>query len=365
MGSQQSAAIRSQKMKVGISLVITLVLVVVGAAFITSWQREDEIPYTVVFQGSVLGLNEGGVVHYMGMEAGRVKNIWVCEDDQLAHVDVLIEPTKITLQEGVEARLEYYSLATGAMCIGLYGGMGPPLEPESVIQAVPSTLESAGTRVSELADRIEAEVDKLSKAFDGLEDGQFTRMAERVDGIFEEINVALEGMEEGDFARTMDNFDAILAKVDSGFEGLEEGEFAQTAEDMDAIIGQIRAGLVGIEEQKMRTLLADAGGVVRRVRSMLEAMDDNEFPETVAQIRDLLESGETTFAETQVAVNETSDRLLHNTENMQHDMTNSLRALNETLESISTTADHLDKDPSAIVRGKTKPRPRDMDRREN
>lgn len=358
-------ATRSQKAKVGVFLVINVAIVGGGAVLISGWQGKEEIPYTVVFEGSILGLNEGGLVHYMGKDVGRVTTIWVGEEDNLAHVGILIDPEKITLREGLEAKLEYFTIATGTMCIGLKGGEGPPLEPGAVITAAPSVFESATTRINELADRIEAEIDRLSKAFDGLEEGQFTRIVEKVDGILEEVDTAMEGMEEGELAQTMDHVNAILAKVDSGLEGLEEGEFARTAENINAILDQVRTGLEGMEEQQLAVLLADAGGVVKRVRTMLETMDDNEFAETVARIRDLIESGETFLEETTEAVNDASERLLHDADNIQHGVTDSLDALNDALKTIETTVENLDEDPSALVRGKSKPRRRDTERKKD
>ncbi len=358
-------ATRSQKAKVGVFLVVNTAIVVAGAVLISGWQGKEEIPYTVVFQGSILGLHEGGLVHYMGKDVGRVSTIWVGKEDNFAHVGILIDPEIVTIREEIEAKLEYFTIATGTMCIGLKGGEGPPLEPGAVIQAAPSAFESATTRINELADRVEAEIDKLSKAFDGLEEGQFTRIIEKFDDILAEVDTAMEGMEEGEFAQTMDHVNAILASVETGLEGLEEGEFARTAEDINAILDELGTGLAGMEEHQLAALLADTGGTVKRVRTMLEAMDDNEFADTIARIRDLVESGETFIEETSTTVNETSERLLHDADNVQHGVTDSLDALNETLRAIEETVENLDEDPSALVRGKGKPRRRDTGRKKD
>jgi len=97
-------ATRKQKMKVGAFLLMCVSLAASGAILISGLNTENGVRYWVEFDESVFGLYEGGMVQYMGVPVGKVENIRVTPNRR-AHVDVVVNPDKVTLNDGVEAQL--------------------------------------------------------------------------------------------------------------------------------------------------------------------------------------------------------------------------------------------------------------------
>jgi len=125
-------ATKKQKMKVGIFLIVGFAAIVFAVTYLSGVYREHGLVYWVEFEESILGLNEGGLVEYLGVPVGRVREIYVT-DQKKAHVRFVIDPEKVTLQEGVQAELVIYSLAAGTMAISLRGGdpNNPVIPPNS------------------------------------------------------------------------------------------------------------------------------------------------------------------------------------------------------------------------------------------
>lgn len=91
------------------------------------------VTYAIEFEESISGLYEGGIVTYLGVPVGKVRDIFVTEANK-PHVNIVIDPLKVQLFEGVEAQLVIYSFAAGTMAISLEGGHPisgnlPPREP--------------------------------------------------------------------------------------------------------------------------------------------------------------------------------------------------------------------------------------------
>ena len=66
---------------------------VAATLVITGIYQDPGLNYWLEFNESILGLYEGGMVEYLGVPAGKVREIYVT-DNQYARVNIVIDPVK-------------------------------------------------------------------------------------------------------------------------------------------------------------------------------------------------------------------------------------------------------------------------------
>jgi phospholipid/cholesterol/gamma-HCH transport system substrate-binding protein len=116
------------------ALIGVFTLAVIAAAFgFVLWFSGAEKPggrktYKIIFNGSVSGLSDGGVVLFNGVRVGAVTKIDLLPQDP-SRVDALIDvDAKVPVRADTKARLEYTGF-TGVASVALTGGAldAPPL----------------------------------------------------------------------------------------------------------------------------------------------------------------------------------------------------------------------------------------------
>lgn len=329
-------ATRPQRIKVGVFLLVNVVCITGALAYIAGMRGGDMVRYHIAFDESVLGLTEGGLVQYGGVPVGRVENIRVGEDN-MVHAAIVVNQDKVVLREGVTARLEIYSIATGVMCIALYGGEleGAPLPPESVIEATPSTVKSVSSRIAQV--------------FDDVGD------------IVERINIGLEGMPPGELAQAV----ADLRKAVQEAQALAEdtrGVVARVGEDLEGMSGELHASLAAFRSgMEGLTTLSDETIVLARTANetvglLRDKVEPVDIAGLVAELRTEISNLSERIEEALASVDGVSKTLVHQTDNVQYSMVETLRSMNETLEAVRGLAQYLRDDPASVLTGKGRPR---------
>jgi phospholipid/cholesterol/gamma-HCH transport system substrate-binding protein len=145
---------KAQKIRLGIFTVVTaglLAIVLVVFAGLSFWEKKDT--YLVVFDDSVMGLEDGAQVFLAGTKVGRVQSIELSPGD-LRRVQVTIEVAHGTpIRKDTKATLTYAGI-TGLKVIDLAGGSyrAPALEPGGVISQGETTLDKFTKKAEVLAD---------------------------------------------------------------------------------------------------------------------------------------------------------------------------------------------------------------------
>lgn len=318
-------ATKKQKVRVGLFLIACALLIAAGLVVVSGYKHEAKINYEVEFNESVLGLSSGSVVVYQGVPVGNVSDIFVTNGNK-AHVEVEITQGKVTLREGVKAQLVLYSLATGTMAISLSGGnpLGKPLPPGAMIESTPSLIENVSSRIEEM-------LDELSSIAGTLRQG-------------------LVGMEEGDLTALVDEANRFL-KEGKGF--LDD---ARTT--LNDVSGRAEAGIEEFEKliADARKLVTDTNQAVNTARGKIEALDIDRTEQSVnealnefTELADQLQKSADSFDQTTRAA-------MHEATNVHYSLRQTMDVLNEALSAVRDLADYLSQDPSALVRGKGKPK---------
>jgi phospholipid/cholesterol/gamma-HCH transport system substrate-binding protein len=233
-------ATRTQKIRLGaFALMTAALLVTVLAVFagVRVWKDLDS--YTVVYEGSVLGLEVGADVRLNGVRVGKVTDIDIDEGDlERVHIDLELEEGT-PVRADTEAILAFRGI-TGLKIIDLRRGSSeaPPLPPgsniavgETFIDQLERESEELVARTKRLMEGASALVESLQRASSGLE------------GMIAENRVAIRGSVAsiGRAADTVSRFvDRDAKKLTTGANGLV-ADMAGVVRDSQ---GQIKAALV-------------------------------------------------------------------------------------------------------------------------
>lgn len=319
-------ATRQQKFKVGLFLVVCFAAMVGATVYLSGFYEEQGLPYWIVFDESVLGLYEGGLVEYLGVDIGNVENIEVTQNNQV-RVDIIVDPREAQLRRGVEGQLVIYSLAAGTMAISLSGGEGgQPLPPNSQIPTKPSMFSA----VSGSADRI-------------LTD--FTQIAGQ-------IKAGLAGLEEGELTDVVTRVNTLLGE---GEAFIADGRELVTETKTTVVEVRGRAGgLMDEVEGLARELRSVSKNVDTLVVAANEKLTELEVAETQAEVRQVLVN----MAELSSRLNdamakfdELTASMLHESDNVEHSLQKVAREFADALDAVRDLVIQVKNDPGALLRG--------------
>lgn len=317
-------ATRAQKIKVGVFVVACSALIAAGLLLVSGYKHEVLVPYWIEFNESILGLGAGGGVEYKGVPVGSVKNIFVTEDGR-AHVDILVSAEKVQLHEGVTAQLVLYSLATGVLVVMLDGGDAstPELAPNSQIPETTSWVASVSSRAEGILKDLSEILDRLSKSLSGMEEGDLNDIAKNLDSLVSDARKFVNDLDETvngvreDAQAGMANFRKLTEEL--------QHTVAKANDTLDTLRGKVAELKLSETEDELQDLLKNMAALSDRLSGAAGTID------TVCR------------------------SALNEVDNVEYGLRETLRTATETLDSIKTLTDSIEKDPAQMLRGKGKP----------
>lgn len=347
------SATRTNEWKVGLFVVAAL-----GAAFAALlWLGADKfdrrvIPAVTYLDESVQGLDVGASVKFRGVTIGTVTDIGVAPDRRrvailvafhgnklaalgLRKADAALDPTKPFAPPEVRFQLASSGLVGGKfLALDLFDSARHPAKvpnfpvPWNFIPAEPSTLKSLEdtvTRVLEdaptfMADSraLLAEARRLIHDLDARNlSKKAQRALDRVEAAVRELDTKALSMRGrnvlDDAGRTARSIDAL-------------------AVDLNKLVAEVRA-----EDGDVKRLLHELSQAAKGLR---EAVDSAQVGETVASVRS-----------TSTAIGGLAEGM----GTLQDDVRAALVELREAAGAVRRLADSLDRDPGALIHGKTRP----------
>lgn len=321
-------ATKSQRMSVGIFVLIGAAIIVAGVMYMEGFRSSPQTPYLLEFDYSILGLNVGAMVEYNGVPVGQVTRISVT-DHNTAQVEIICNDDVVSLHEGVTATATLQSFVTGVLLISLKGGdpEKPRLAPHYQIPTESSLTAELLTGVTNLQDNITRIASGLSDSLEGIKKGDLTRIVQNVESITEEALVAMDGVQDiiedtrGTVSTVSERAEGAIEK----FENLADS-FQETSENVNGLVTDIR--------EKVAEIDVDA-----RQEELAKVLNTAE--EAAASITKLTDSLNKTVEGTQFEV-----------DNMEYMLRDVLRSVTATLESVRALTEELREDPSALIRGR-------------
>jgi phospholipid/cholesterol/gamma-HCH transport system substrate-binding protein len=322
-------ATKKQKAKVGFFLLVCLSIIIGGGILLSGLMREPGMYYWMEFEDSILGLGEGGLVEYKGVPIGRVRSIYVQENNN-ARVDIAINPEKVSLQEGVEAQLVLYSFAAGTMAISLTGGEPDAaiLPPGSQIPAKSSAFATISSQISELMEQLSV--------------------------IFTKIDTGFEGMEDGDLTAIVKNFNVLL-EDGKGFMGETNDLVVEAKNTLVMLRDDAENVMVEFQDlsKDIRGLTTDVKRLVTTTTAKVGDLNVGQTQEQVNRVLENLSQLTERLNQTAAQFDDLSANAIHEASNIEYTVRQSLEEVNEAFQSVNALMRELQRDPSAVLRGKT------------
>jgi len=161
---------KAHKIRVGLFVAVTaglLVAVLVVFGGLRFW--ENHTSYRIVFDGSVMGLEQGATVYLNGIKVGRVDDIEVSTQD-LSKVEVAISVKRDTPIHADTRALLSMAGITGLKVIDLRdGSLGSPrLAPDGVIAQGETTLDRFEKQAKDIAETSTQLMKRANKIVDNL-----------------------------------------------------------------------------------------------------------------------------------------------------------------------------------------------------
>lgn len=321
-------ATKKQKIKVSIFLLMCIALMTVSTLVITGIYQDAGMRYWLQFDESILGLYEGGLVEYLGVPVGNVREIYVA-NGRRAHVDILIDPDKVTLYEGVAGQLVLYSIAAGTMAVSLSGGDpgNPPLPEYSQIPTKPSTIEAISSQLTHILHDMSSIADQVNAQISQLDQSTVKDIVHQAQGI----------LNKGD--AFLDDTGVLVAEATEAVKDIRRhadtlaGELTARSKDLERLAGKIEelADVVTVRAQEL-----DVGALQQQVKVLLE-----EVTRITLQM-------EQTMAGMQLVAAD----IVHQTGNVEYSLRGTMNDLRDALGSVQALTNQLKDDPAALVRGR-------------
>lgn len=324
-------ATRSQKAKVGVFLLMCISIMGAAMSLIAGF-NDPGTTYTVVFERTILGLYEGGMVEYLGVPIGKVKEITVNKQNQPV-VTLAIDPRKVTLYNGVEAQLVLYSFASGTMAISLKGGVpeNGTLKPGSSIPAKPSLIDDISTQVTEVMGDVNEITGVLASGLDGLEEGKLTEMVNKVDGLLNDAEVFMESTNK------------VVAEANTTIVDVRE-RTAKLIENITEI------------SEDAKPLANNANELLLTMNEKLKELDVKAAGEDLTKVLDNLADLTEKFNKAMDQFDSLAANAQHEADNLEFSLRGALGDMREALTAMQMFVDQLAQDPAQLIRGKGKPK---------
>ena len=339
-------AIKSNPKLIGIFVLGALALLIVGIVAVGGgklWRKT--IPVVMYFPRSVAGLNVGAPVTFRGVKLGEVTDIFIgyqaSTQDVVITVFANVYPDSIVdiasssgrshpahdgsilrdyiKNRGLRAQLSVSSLVTGQLAINLDFYPYAELQEETDVfpdrielPTVPSTLEA-----------VQSTLQEVYRKFSQLP----------LEDMINDVRQLLQG------ANRLVNSPKVEQVLDTATATL--GKFDQVAGTLDKQVGP---------------LLTQASGAVESARAAFAAIDAR-----AGDARSLIVQGNKAMADAVIALNTlqqvlaSANSLIQPGSQLNYELVTALRDLGAAARSINALANTLDRNPNAVIFGRTPP----------
>jgi paraquat-inducible protein B len=336
---------------------ITLIVVAIGVLGSGKLFKET-VPYVMVFEGSVKGLNMGSPVVFRGVKIGAVTRIRMHFDYATKAITILVyaefetgqmqavnmdNETAERLKEagryvlmreligrGLRAQLEMQSIVTGQLQIALdfypdkpavYTGIDKTIQE---IPTIPTPLQELTKKIESLP--IDEILSNTSLAMDGI--AKFVRSPELKESIAN-LNIALKDVQN------------LVRNVNDQVKPLSAG-LSDTIRDTQKLVrnadSQVTSLGTNLNEAigDGRKLIRNVDGSVDSIRARLDGTL-TEATSALVEARKLLQELEGSASQDST---------------LMYRLTETLREVEKAARSLSTLADYLERHPEALLGGK-------------
>jgi phospholipid/cholesterol/gamma-HCH transport system substrate-binding protein len=375
-------ATRRQKIEVGVFLTAALVIAIIVIGALVGVHRSDLVHYRIEFTENVAGLSEGSRVTYMGVPVGKVTDIRITPDNVVS-VQIGIEERKLRLRKDVQAKCTYESVF-GPVIIDLFYPADRHqelLRPGSLIPAQLSLRERIETEIPKTLEKLATVMARIDNTLAAIEPASIAATIDDLRSAVKQFDATLGEIKPQDVSKLVHDLNKLLTSTQAALtelrgqtrdlttsiqEAIKDGssDVAGTSkkigESLDKLqqatarISTLVEDVTKIVEANRKTVadsLTHARNILEKADKQLDGMD---LPATDKALRQA--AGDVGSAAKTVARSREDFR--QSLDNVEVSVTRALDELERTLASARRLIDYLERDPSAVIRGKTAPEPR-------
>lgn len=316
---------KSQKIRLGIFVFMAAVILVVTITILSMnrFLKNQDIYYIAYENISVLGLNVGSTVKYLGINVGTVREIKI-DPDNVNRVIV-----KVSIKEGTpikkDVRADITTLGiTGLKAIELRGGTNEAslLEPDGFIKSGTSMMEDITGKTEIIADKIELALNNIIRLTSDSNQDELIQLLKEASKAISQFNGMLKN-NSPKIERSITNLDLTM------------DELSNASISANNSISKIEEFLVS---DSIRNTLRNISQVAEKLnKANIYTIDQN--------------------------INLAVDQMNNVLNKMNHILKYNLTVFNATMEDLNETSQHLnnaarkiDENPSILLFGSSEPK---------
>jgi phospholipid/cholesterol/gamma-HCH transport system substrate-binding protein len=316
---------KSQKIRLGIFVFMAAVILVVTITILSMnrFLKNQDIYYIAYENISVLGLNVGSTVKYLGINVGTVREIKI-DPDNVNRVIV-----KVSIKEGTpikkDVRADITTLGiTGLKAIELRGGTNEAslLEPDGFIKSGTSMMEDITGKTEIIADKIELALNNIIRLTSDSNQDELIQLLKEASKAISQFNGLLKN-NSPKIERSITNLDLTM------------DELSNASISANNSISKIEEFLVS---DSIRNTLRNISQVAEKLnKANIYTIDQN--------------------------INLAVDQMNNVLNKMNHILKYNLTVFNATMEDLNETSQHLnnaarkiDENPSILLFGSSEPK---------
>jgi phospholipid/cholesterol/gamma-HCH transport system substrate-binding protein len=352
-------ATKRQSIEVGVFLTVMFAILAVVLIAIAGLREEHLDPYHITFEESVAGLSVGSKVTYRGVPVGKITDLLVSEEN-LISVTIGVNPEKATLREGVEAK---YSMETifGPFTIDLSGGApdARALDPGEEIPVATSLLGGIEKEIPGTLVDIRKVASHVRAIIEAVKPEDVSDIAERAKTLLthaDEGVTDIRSQVKGLAKNTDEAVTAALAELKKSNAALQPTlkQLQESVTKLNDILNTTQQ-MVGENREPVRKSLQHLQQVAQTLDQQLKELDlpavIKGLEASAAKVGTAAES----VGVASKAVAEGRREVTRSVETIERSLLRSLDELERALRAGRALLETLERDPSAILRGKREP----------
>lgn len=270
---------RSQKIRLGIFLSVTILLLIVTLVIVTGNKLlKREKTYYIRYKNiSLTGLELGAQVKYQGIRIGRVENIIIDRKDISTLVVEISIGQDVPIKTNTEAVMSLIGI-TGLKLIELRGGTNDAAElpPKSNIKAAPSLVESLSGRAEDIAQKVEMILNNLLELTGPSRQTSLFQLVDNAAVSLENFNEFMDG-NQGNIQGIMMNLNLFTARLDTFMlqanTTLAQINSTMNSPEVQQTLSNVHLITADLERAKLSTLLNELTATVQQVKTTFVHVD--------------------------------------------------------------------------------------------
>jgi len=345
-------SVRANPIVIGAFVVGASILLVAGLLL---WggtgMFKSRLRFVMYFDSAVTGLQKGAPVLLRGVRVGEVTDVSMRWGNWLATVYAELDPdslkgvrprdlddaiTRVIRDRHLRAQLRMQSFVTGVLYVALDDFPGTPI----VLRGLDKDARELPTVPTDI-EKWTAKIEKIADALTALP------LDELVRSMIATVDEAKRILKSPEVASSLKSLDAVL----------NDGRGLVRRVDTLAANVNAQVGPLSSEAQatlkSAQTTLAEAPALVADVRRVVAKIDAQIEP-LLASLKKSSDTVGTTFEHAQATLAGV-DGTLNQDSALGYELVKSLHELRETLRSLGSLADYLERNPNALLNGARRP----------